>query len=69
MGRGQARRQGPDVSAPVVIMGGAFGVMAIDDNDTVAFVGTERFVSVDYEVGEYEDFDDMALLVRPEVMR
>jgi hypothetical protein len=46
------------VLTPIVVLGGAFGVMAVDDGDTVAFAGDERFVSVDYEVGDYEDMGE-----------
>jgi hypothetical protein len=43
---------------PIVVLGGAFGVMTVDDGDTVAFAGDERFVSVEYEVGDFEDMGD-----------
>jgi hypothetical protein len=36
-----------------------FGVIAVeDDDDTVAFVGSERMVRVDYQVGDFEDLGD-----------
>jgi hypothetical protein len=44
----------------IVLYSPMFGVVAVDEgeDDTVAFVGTERMVRVDYHVGEYEDLGD-----------
>lgn len=42
-----------------VVYSPMFGVIAVeDDDDTVAFVGTERMVRVDYHVGDFEDLGD-----------
>jgi len=50
------------VSAPVVIMGGAFGVsQASEDDDTAAWFGGERLVSVEYEVGDFVDMGEVEL--------
>ena len=43
----------------VILYSPFFGVVAVeDDDDTVAFVGTERMVRVDYHVGDFEDLGD-----------
>lgn len=44
----------------IVIYSPMFGALAVeeDDDDTVAFVGTERMVRVDYQVGDFEDLGD-----------
>jgi hypothetical protein len=47
------------MSHPIVIMGGAFGVMQADEaGDTAGWVGDERLVIVEYEVGEYADLGE-----------
>ena len=49
------------MSHPYVILGGAFGVMqadADDCGDTAGWVGDERLVIVEYEVGEYADLGE-----------
>lgn len=43
----------------VVLVGGAFGAMLVeDDTSTVAFAGGEPLVEVELCVGEYEDLGE-----------
>jgi hypothetical protein len=44
----------------IVLYSPMFGVVAVDEeeDDTVAFVGSERMVRVDYHVGDFEDLGD-----------
>jgi hypothetical protein len=44
----------------IVLYSPMFGAIAIDEEDdnTVAFVGSERMVRVDYQVGDFEDLGD-----------
>jgi hypothetical protein len=44
----------------IVLYSPMFGVVAVDEeqDDTVAFVGSERMVRVDYHIGDFEDLGD-----------
>lgn len=44
----------------IVLYSPLFGALAVEEDadDTVAFVGTERMVRIDYQVGDFEDLGD-----------
>lgn len=44
----------------IVLYSPTFGAIAVDEEDdnTVAFVGSERMVRVDYQVGDFEDLGE-----------
>lgn len=44
----------------IVLYSPMFGALAVEEDadDTVAFVGNERMVRVDYQIGDFEDLGD-----------